>query len=154
MGFQLKNCMKRVLEDVKKYGYIGVLIMIYYFTMHGIFHAFCPVLLVTGFPCPGCGTNRAILLLLYGQFERALNLNPMAVGWMLLGIWIFIKRYWQGKKITGLKQAGTFLAVSMIIIYCYKMVVLFPGRPPMTFWRDNLLGRVFEHYNEFARGFF
>lgn len=50
----------------------------------------CPIRLLTGFPCPGCGGTRAIGAICNGQFERAWELNPLSflvvaifVGWAL-----------------------------------------------------------------------
>lgn len=37
----------------------------------------CPVRLLTGYPCPGCGGTRAIGAICIGQFERAWSLNPI-----------------------------------------------------------------------------
>ena len=37
----------------------------------------CPIRLLTGYPCPGCGGTRAIGALCVGQFERAWSLNPV-----------------------------------------------------------------------------
>lgn len=39
----------------------------------------CPVKLVTGIPCPSCGTSRAVLLLLDGQFQAAMTANPLGL---------------------------------------------------------------------------
>ena len=38
--------------------------------------AVCPSKLFYGLPCPGCGTTRATLQLLHGNFFTALRLNP------------------------------------------------------------------------------
>lgn len=37
----------------------------------------CPIRLLTGYPCPGCGGTRAIGAICVGQFERAWSLNPV-----------------------------------------------------------------------------
>lgn len=42
----------------------------------------CPVRLLTGIPCPACGTTRSIGCLLLGNFNDALKLNP--VGYLVL----------------------------------------------------------------------
>lgn len=39
----------------------------------------CPVYLLTGFYCPGCGSTRAVHQLLHGHFSEAFDLNPLAV---------------------------------------------------------------------------
>ena len=37
----------------------------------------CPVRLLTGYPCPGCGGTRALGAICLGQFERAWSFNPI-----------------------------------------------------------------------------
>jgi hypothetical protein len=37
----------------------------------------CPVRLLTGYPCPGCGGTRAMGAICLGQFEKAWSLNPL-----------------------------------------------------------------------------
>ena len=46
----------------------------------------CPVRLLTGFPCPGCGTTRAIGAISIGDFEQAWSLNPIAFLVCAIGI--------------------------------------------------------------------
>jgi hypothetical protein len=38
---------------------------------------FCPIRLVTGLPCPACGTTRSIGSIAIGNFEQAWALNPL-----------------------------------------------------------------------------
>ena len=48
----------------------------------------CPVRLLTGIPCPACGTTRSIGCILLGKFHDAWQLNP--AGYMVFiatGIW-------------------------------------------------------------------
>ena len=53
--------------------------------MSGIWVAFyllkitCPILSLTGIPCPTCGTTRALLSLLRGDIKNYLYYQPMAV---------------------------------------------------------------------------
>ena len=46
----------------------------------------CPVRLLTGFPCPGCGTTRALGAISIGDFEQAWSLNPIAFLVCAIGI--------------------------------------------------------------------
>ena len=41
------------------------------------FYPRCPVRLLTGLECPGCGTTRALHHLLHGRIDDAFRLNPM-----------------------------------------------------------------------------
>jgi hypothetical protein len=44
----------------------------------------CPLLTLTGLPCPTCGTTRAALALSHGQLTAAFAANPLAAGTLLL----------------------------------------------------------------------
>jgi hypothetical protein len=46
----------------------------------------CPVRLLTGFPCPGCGGTRAMGAISTGQFEQAWSLNPITFAVCLIAI--------------------------------------------------------------------
>lgn len=46
----------------------------------GLFNAtICPLKLLTGIPCPGCGTTRAIFAFAAGNFMQALQINPLGL---------------------------------------------------------------------------
>lgn len=51
----------------------------------------CPVKIITGFDCPGCGFQRALHASLHGNFKEAINYNlflivavPLTVLWWLI----------------------------------------------------------------------
>ena len=54
----------------------------------------CIIKSVTGYPCPSCGTTRAVLLLLKGKFIDSILLNPfgipVAVIMTVFPFWILI----------------------------------------------------------------
>lgn len=54
----------------------------------------CIIKNVTGYPCPSCGTTRAVTLLLNGRFIESLVLNPIgivvAIIMIIFPIWILI----------------------------------------------------------------
>lgn len=41
--------------------------------------ALCPMAVVTGIPCPGCGMTRATLSALHGDFATAFRYHPLAL---------------------------------------------------------------------------
>lgn len=50
---------------------IVILVLAIYFTVAWCFlYTSCPLVLVTGFPCPGCGLSRAAFSILRGSFCR------------------------------------------------------------------------------------
>jgi len=54
----------------------------------GLFNiTICPLKLLTGIPCPGCGTTRAVFAFAEGNFLEALQINPLG---LLISAIIFI----------------------------------------------------------------
>ena len=54
----------------------------------------CPLRRFAGIPCPGCGSTRAAMLLLRGEFAAAVQMNPLAVV-LSLGVpawWLLFRR--------------------------------------------------------------
>ena len=134
---------KRIWKDIKDYRAAILVLVLYNLIARSVFHAFCPQLILTGFPCAGCGLTRAVFNILTGRFARGLQLNPAAPLWILFLVWFFGNRYLRGaysKKTTlllGLVCAATFG------IYLYRMLHFFPGESPMVYYRNNILRRVF-----------
>ena len=54
----------------------------------------CPLCRFAGIPCPGCGSTRAAMLLLRGEFAAAAVMNPLAVALFALvpAWWLFFRR--------------------------------------------------------------
>lgn len=151
MKIKIKQAAGRLWRDLKEYKGLIPALLIYYFFVKIIFSAFCPSVIVTGFPCPGCGMTRALLFLLTGQFKRAWNINPLIYGWFLFALYAGVQRYWFGRSIKGWKAILWILAVAMIIAYIYRMYRYFPNRPPMTFTGGSLFDRVLPGYDELIR---
>ena len=59
---------------------LGVIVGLFFFDPHttGFFPP-CPFRWAFGFYCPGCGSTRALHLLLHGRFLEALSRNPLMV---------------------------------------------------------------------------
>ena len=56
-----------------------------------LFFPKCPFLMITGFECPGCGSQRAIHDLLHFRISDAFNQNaivPIALPYIFLGIYL------------------------------------------------------------------
>jgi hypothetical protein len=58
---------------------IGAIII--YATINPATHYFpqCPLLVLTGLKCPGCGSQRALYCLLHAQWRQAFLFNPLLV---------------------------------------------------------------------------
>lgn len=59
----------------------GLLLLLYWSYNPATYSFFpkCPFLSVTGFQCPGCGSQRALHCLLHFDFITALHYNPLLV---------------------------------------------------------------------------
>lgn len=53
----------------------------------------CPIKSLTGVSCVGCGTNRALVALLHGNFSDAFSLNPLGTFLPLCLLVFFIFDY-------------------------------------------------------------
>ena len=62
-------------------------------------YGFCPFLVVTGHPCPGCGGLRAVNELTHGDIVGALSSNLLAVG--LLALLVVAWAVWVVRRARG-----------------------------------------------------
>lgn len=144
----MKAVWGRIWKDIRKYKIAILIFAVYYVVEHMVFRAFCPLVLLTGLPCAGCGMTRAVFFLLTGQFARSWRLNPMALPIVLLVIYCVIERYFLGRKIKGLKILVSILCVCMLAVYFYRMCTIFPNRPPYVYTAGNYLERQYPFYRE------
>ena len=132
---KIKSILKRVVQDIRTYCIAILLFIGFNIVVRTVFHAFCPFLIITGFPCAGCGMTRAVFCFLTGQFERGMNLNPAAPFWI---VWIFlfvIDRYAYGKNSKWIKVLlGIIVSITMVI-YLYRMLTQFPS------YKNNILAK-------------
>lgn len=144
----------RIRQDIGNYR-LGLLAAAgLYFLFHYLFGAFCPSLLLTGFPCPGCGMTRAVLCLLRGEFQRSFLLNPSAGLWTYWVFCFLFERYVRGRSPKWLMWTAFAIAAWMILSYLYRMAVLFPNRPPYVYRRNNLLAKWLPGYEEAVKQIF
>lgn len=148
----VKIAIKRLKEDLKTNKTAILLIALYYLANKAIFHAFCPLLITVGLPCPGCGMTRAMYCLATFQWKRALLLNPTAPAWLIYIIYLAWRRYIVGSL--DKKKNTIFLAVLCIVtiaVYIFRMVKYFPGPPPLVYYKDNILLRIVKSMNRFFK---
>jgi len=76
------------LQDIKRIWKIALLVTLFggffliYFSYNPSENSFfipCPFHYITGFFCPGCGSQRAVHLLLHGDMVGAFRFNPLMV---------------------------------------------------------------------------
>lgn len=140
-----KEIWKRMKKDLFGYWKPACWIVLYLIVGNLLFGTFCPMVLLTGLPCPGCGVTRALLLVLQLRFVEAWNMHPLIYGWMILTIIFVIRRYGMGKSGKELQKYAILLLIAMIFVYIYRMKNLFPYQEPMTYFPNNVLEMIRKH---------
>ena len=65
---------------------IAILVFAIYFIIGRKFlYSLCPMVIMTGFPCPGCGLTRAMFMVLRGDFAGA---------WENASVYLWCDYYW------------------------------------------------------------
>lgn len=138
----LKNAFKLFIEDVKHI-WLGIVAAVMYLAfMELVLHNGCPFVVLTGFPCPACGLTRAGIHLLKGEWLEAFRLNFAIYPIAALFIVAVIRRYFLQKSLHCLLKYVVLLLLVMVIYYMYRMAVLFPSEPPMTYYYDNFIRNI------------
>lgn len=133
----------RICRDIRDFRGAILALVLYNVAARIVFHAFCPQLILTGFPCAGCGMTRAVFFILTGRFARGMRLNPAAPLWLLFLGWFFINRYLRGVRPKRMTLWLGLVCAATLAVYLYRMINCFPGEPPMVYYRDNILRRIF-----------
>lgn len=94
----LKKIFSRILADLRACRIALLIIICYLVLTQSIFHTVCPMAILTGIPCPGCGLTRSGLWVLTGHLAEAWNLNPTIYLWLPLILYGILFRYLLGRK--------------------------------------------------------
>lgn len=143
--------LKRVLDDLKRYWIALVVVVVFYLFMHMVFNAFCPSVVITGLPCPGCGLTRSVLFCVTGQWERSFSIHPLGWTIVVFALYCGFFRYIRGKKVPGLKWILMGLVIVAVVIFIVRMKLYFPDKPPYTYNGGNLLEKILPGYREIWR---
>ena len=145
---KIREIINRIIADLKGFRWAFLAFLVYYLLMHAMFDVFCPMLILTGIPCAGCGLTRAFLFLLSGQVRRSININPSILLILLFLLYCGYFRYVRGRKVKGFGAALGILIVCMLAIYGYRMYLYFPDRAPYVYMDNNIAVRALPGYNE------
>lgn len=142
-----KNILIQILKDLKTYG-VGILIYIVYhtITVH-FFNASCPLILLFGLPCPGCGLLRSLFCILTFRFATAWSVNPVSYAWMAFFIAFIISRYILGRKSKFISWFFAAVAFITIAVYIRGMILYFPNRIPYVYTPRNLTHYLLTHHS-------
>lgn len=149
----MKEIVSRIRRDLKNVCIAAIAIICYTVLINLIFHAFCPMVIITGFPCPGCGMTRAVFYLLTGRVGQSIQMHPMGIPIVCIGFYFLWNRYIIGKRAKGMK--GLVIAALILLMACYiwRMCIFFPDREPYVYAHENVLAGMFPFYETVLRNF-
>ena len=119
-----------------------------------LFSAPCFFYSVIGIPCAGCGSSRALSLLVQGQIKEAITMHPL----ILLSLLIFISLLTivivklimraKGKafRLPLSQRNWKILFFSLValylVVYVVRMVLYFPHEEPMCYNHNSVWGQL------------
>ena len=126
--------------------YIVAFFLLYCVSMFAVTGGICPVRGMFGIPCPACGSTRAMLLFVKGDFIGCMRMNPAAPFLFLCLVnEIRIGYFKRGNK----KVAAVFLIITVVVslaVYIIRMRLYFPYREPYVFESRSFLFRLLRLY--------
>lgn len=129
----------QIAKDIRKNYIAGIVILCYLPLCNLLFGSACPMQIICGLPCPGCGMTRAALALMKGQFALSFHLQPFLLAWIgLLGYWLFC-HYVQKKEAKHGMKILLCLIFAMVIFYIYRMIRYFPRVEPMVWYHATFI---------------
>jgi glucan phosphoethanolaminetransferase (alkaline phosphatase superfamily) len=129
------------------------LVLLLFFAME-LFSSSCFFYSVIGIPCAGCGSTRALSLLMQGELKEAIRMHPL----IILSLVIFLSLLGVAATKLVMKARGKefrsplseksikILFVSLValylIVYVVRMVLYFPNEEPMCYNHNSVWGRL------------
>lgn len=144
----MKEIAARIKHDIKDLWMAIIVLVVYTVLVNVIFHAFCPMVIVTGLPCPGCGMTRALFYLATGRLHQSIYMNPMGIPIACIIIYFFWNRYIIGKKAKGMMLLVVVSIALLLIVYVWRMYCFFPNRVPYVYAQNNVLSKAFPFYEQ------
>lgn len=138
----IRPVIDRIAADIKEYGMVVVALSLYSAVSNLLFHAFCPLIIFCGLPCPGCGVSRATAYFLTGRWHQAWQMNPMVFPIAAAAFYFGWNRYLLGRKAAGIKVIVIALLVLLVVVYGVRMYLYFPERIPYVYTEDNMVTRI------------
>lgn len=136
----IQDAFRILWKDIKEAKWAIIFVIAYFVLGKNYLHSLCPMVMITGLPCPGCGLTRAAFRLFQLDFSRAFRIHPFIYPIVFYaGIFGWNRYIWKRRMGFWLKTLMLLLMVSMIVFYIWRMLNYFPGDPPMSYYSRNLL---------------
>lgn len=137
---QMREAFTLLWKDIKDVKWAIILIIAYFALGKYFLYSLCPMVVITGLPCPGCGLTRAGIRLLRLDFAGAFRIHPFIYPIvMYLGIFGWNRYIRKRRAGTGLKVLLGVIIILMLLFYVWRMLRYFPDEPPMSYYGGNLL---------------
>ena len=132
---------EQFIKDIKQTKWAIIVIIAYFVFGRKFIYSICPLIMLTGYPCPSCGLTRAGIRLLHFDFAGAWHMHPFIYVVAILVFRYCWNRYirLQLRQPKSMKILAGIALVALVIFYIYRMVRYFPGEPPMSYYSGNLL---------------
>lgn len=140
MGKRCAAVGRRIYRDIRTYGAGIVAALLVLTGCNMLVGQFCPLVLLTGIPCPACGLSRAGGLLLTLHWKQAFYMHPMIfpiAAFLLYCCWY---RYVWGKTPKYRKTLLFSILFLLIVVYFYRMGRYF--KPPFSA-ADHAAGPIY-----------
>jgi len=106
----------------------------------------CPLALIAGLPCPGCGLTRAFCYATHGHFPEAFGFHPL---WpLLLAYFAFLWVYQVSEAVRGTPpklpthRIATVAIVVLLVFWALRLVWFFSHDGLATMAHDNAISRL------------
>lgn len=144
----MKKVKERICQDIKNLWAAAVAVVFCVIFMNVVFHAFCPMVILTGLPCPGCGMTRSLFFLITGRIRQSIWMHPMGIPVACLILYFLWNRYLLGRNAKGMKFLIIAAIVLLVVLYCVRMYLFFPNREPYVYTEDNILSKILPSYEQ------
>ena len=67
----LSDGIKLFIKDIKSAKWVIIFVIAYFAFLRNMIFSMCPMVMITGYPCPSCGMTRAGIRLLHLDFAGA-----------------------------------------------------------------------------------
>lgn len=101
----------------------------------------CPIKLLIGLPCPGCGMTRAILCLLKLDIKGSFRYNALWLILLFIVVVAILKKYGIFKKLYYSRVFWTLIGTTILTYYILRLIYVYPNEP-MDYYYFNLLNRM------------
>lgn len=113
---RMKETGRRIVRDLWQVRWALIVLIVYFIVTGLLFHSGCPMVILFGISCPGCGLTRAGSCLLTGDLVGAWNSNATIFIWLFLAGYLAWMRYLKGARA---KYALPMAALCAALCWCY-----------------------------------